>query len=134
VSEREQLREGTARRDADDVRCREPVGVEDADSVGDQIGARVSGAPCLTGGRSSRVPVVVADHEAPFRGQQAAEALLPPEHRWADAHDQENGRVGGATEGLRTELGAVRLDHALGHADASCHTTVRAVMFAAVGR
>ena len=30
-----------------------------------------------------------------------------------------NGRVGGTTEGLRAELGAVHLDHALGHVHAS---------------
>ena len=45
--EREQLRERPARRDADHVRGREPVGVEHADGVGDQVGAGVLGAPGL---------------------------------------------------------------------------------------
>ena len=97
------------------MRTRDPEGVEDAGRVGDQVGAGVFRAPRLIRDRSASVPVVVADHEAPSFGQQPAEALLPPEHRCADAHDQEDGRIGGAAERLRTELDAVCFDHALGH-------------------
>ncbi len=38
------LRERAAGRDADHVRRRNAVGIEDADSVGDQIGAGVAAA------------------------------------------------------------------------------------------
>jgi hypothetical protein len=83
------------------------------------VGAGVFRAARLRNDRSARVPVVVADHEVPSLGQQPAEALLPPEHRSADAHDQKDGRVGRTAERLRTELDAVRLDHPLGHFHAS---------------
>jgi hypothetical protein len=118
VVECEQLREGSAGRDADHVRSRDPVRVEDADRVGDQVGACVFRAPRLRCDRSARVPVVVADHEASSLGQQPAEPLVPPEHRCPDTHDQEDWRGGGTAEGLRTELDVVCLDHALGHVHA----------------
>jgi hypothetical protein len=58
--------------------------------------------------------VVVADYEPPAVGEHLAEALLPPEHRPANAHDEEGRRVGRVAEGLRAELDAVRFDQSLG--------------------
>ena len=113
VRECEQLGEGPARRDADDVGGGDPVRVEDAAGVRHQVGAGVRRAPRLVGHRAAGVAVVVADDEAAALGQPPAEALLPPEHRRADAHHQEDGRVARIAERLRAELDAVRLDHPL---------------------
>ena len=82
-------------------------------AASDQVGAGVRRVPRLVGHRSAGVAVVVADDEAAALGQHPAEALLPPEHRRADAHHQEDGRVARIAERLRAELDAVRLDHPL---------------------
>ena len=58
--------------------------------------------------------MVIADHEPAAAGEHPTEALLPPEHRGTDAHDQEDRRVGRLAEGLRAELDTVGFDHALG--------------------
>src|SRR6266516_7577556 len=60
--------------------------------------------------------MIVADHEAPAVGKHPAEALLPPEHRSPDPHDQEDRRVRPLAEGLGAEPDAVGLDDALSHA------------------
>ena len=72
---------------------RDPVGVEHSGFVGDQVYARVVGLSLPIGHRAARVPVVVADHEPPSVGEHPAEPVLPPEHRGADPHHQENRRV-----------------------------------------
>src|SRR5687767_6360555 len=95
------------------MRGREAVRVEHTRSVGDQVAAGVPGPARLIADRSTGVAMVVADHESPAVGEHRAEILLPPEHRAADAHDEEDRRVGRDAERLRTELDAVRLDHAL---------------------
>jgi hypothetical protein len=97
------------------VGSRDLVGVEHAGGVGHQVGAAVSGAPRLVGDGPARVAVVVADHEPVPVGQHPAEALLPPEHRGADAHDEQDRRVGRVPEGLGTQLDLVGLDHSLSH-------------------
>src|SRR6187551_2021938 len=53
--EGEQLREGPARRDSDHVRGRDPVGVEHANRVGNEVGPRVLGSSRLIGDRAARV-------------------------------------------------------------------------------
>ena len=58
--------------------------------------------------------MVIADHEPAPAGEHPAEALLPPEHRGTDAHDQQDRRVGQLAEGLSAELDTVGLDHSLG--------------------
>ena len=112
--EREQLRERTARRDADHVRGRDPVGVEHTGGVGDQVGAGVLGVSRLIGDRSARCRGGRSGSRTARLGEHPAEALLPPEHRRADAHDKQDRRVGRVAEGLRAELDAVRFDHPLG--------------------
>ena len=92
--QREVLRECRARRHADEVRGREAVGVEHSRGIGDQVHAAVPGVAGLVRGRSARVAVVVPDHEPPSVDEHPAEALVPPEHRRADAHDEEDRRVG----------------------------------------
>jgi hypothetical protein len=52
-------------------------------------------------------PVSRWDHEPPAVGEHRAEALLPPEHRPADSHDEENRGVGRIPEGLGAELDPV---------------------------
>jgi hypothetical protein len=111
----DQLRERPARRDADQVRGRDLVGVEHAGGVGDQVIAGVPGTARLVGDRSPRVAMVVADQEPPAVGEHPAEPLLPPEHRGADPHDQEDRRIPRIAEGLGAEPDAVRLDQSLGH-------------------
>jgi AAA domain len=93
--------------------------LEDADGVGDEVGARVWRPPRLVGGRTAGVTVVVADHEPPAPGQHPAKALLPPEHRPTDPHHEEDRRVGGIAEWLGAELNAVHLDHPLGQLGSS---------------
>src|SRR6266496_2495314 len=71
--------------------------------------------PRLVGDRAPGVTMVVADHEsAPIR-EHLAEALLPPEHRAADAHYQEDRRIPWIPKSLCAELDAVRFDQPLGH-------------------
>ena len=114
IVERKQLRERSTRRNADHVRRPDLVGVEHAGGVGDHVGAGVPGVSRLVGDRAAGVAVVVADHEPPAVGEHPAERLLPPEHRRADPHHEEDWRVGRIAEGLRAELNAVRFDHLLG--------------------
>jgi hypothetical protein len=59
--------------------------------------------------------VVVADDEPSPLGEHPAEAFVPPQHRRAESHDEQDRRVGRVAERLGAELDAVRLDHALGH-------------------
>jgi hypothetical protein len=96
------------------MRGRDPIGVEHADSVGDEVGALVLGSPRLVRDRAACVAMVVADHEPAAFGQHPAEALLPPEHRPTDTHHQEDCGIGLIAEGLSTKLDAVRFDYALG--------------------
>jgi hypothetical protein len=97
------------------VRRRDAVGVEHAGGVRDQVGAGVSGTPGLVGHRAAGVAVVVPDHETPAAGEHPAEALLPPEHRAAEAHDEEDRRIGRIAERLRAELDTAHVDHPFGH-------------------
>jgi len=60
-----------------------------------------------------------ADDEHPTR------ALLPPQHRPANAHDQEDRQIGRVAEGLRAPLDAVCFDHALGQLRSSLSETLR---------
>src|SRR5439155_18580058 len=109
--EREQLRESAARRDTDDVRGLDPVAVEHPAGVGDEIGARVRGAARLVARRSTGVAVVVTDHEPATVGEHPTEPFVPPKHRSADTHDEENRRVGRLAERLRAELDPAHVDY-----------------------
>jgi hypothetical protein len=119
VVQRQQLRERAARRDTDQVGAGDPVAVEYAESVGEKVVSRVPGASRLIGDRTTGVAVVVADHEPSVPGEHPAKALLPPEHRSPDAHDEQDRRVARIAEGLGADLGAIRIDHALGQGASS---------------
>ena len=56
--------------------------------------------------RTTGVAVVVADDEEPVVGQAGAELAVPPTHRAAEAHDQQDGGIVRRTERLVTELDA----------------------------
>src|SRR5262249_21410123 len=89
------------------------VGVEDANGVGNQVRARVFGMLWLVGDGPAGVAVVVADHEPAAIGEHLAEALLPPEHRPPDAHDEQDRWISEVAKGLRAELDTTHGDHAL---------------------
>ena len=72
--------------------------------------------------RSAGVAVVVADDEPPAVGEHLAEASVPPEHRPADTHDEEDRRVGGVAERLRAEPHTVCFNHPLDHVPSSSKT------------
>ena len=111
----QELREGSTSRHAHHVRRREAVGIEHPGGIGHQVGSAVAGVPRFVGSRPARIAVVIADHEPPAVGEPLTEALLPPQHRGAETHHEKRRRIGRLTEGLRAQLHAVRLDHALGH-------------------
>jgi len=94
---------------------RKRVAVQDRGGVGDEVTARVFRPSRLVGDRPADVAVVVADHVPASVGQQPAEALVPPEHRGADPHDEEDGGIGRVPERLGAELDPVRFDHAFRH-------------------
>jgi hypothetical protein len=48
--------------------------------------------------------VVVADHEPPVVREELTEALLPPQHRRAQTHDEKDRRVGRLAERLGAQL------------------------------
>src|SRR4051794_12017726 len=91
------------------------IGVEHAGDVGNEVGAAVAGASQLVGDRTPGVAVVIADHEPSATREQLTEVFLPPEHRRADAHDEQDRRVNRVAERLRAQLDTVRLDHSLAH-------------------
>lgn len=115
VVEREQLRERPSGRDTHDVRGRDPVGIEHAGGVTDQVRAGVSGTARLVGDRPAGVAVVVTDHEAPALGEQPAKTRLPPEHRSPQTHHEQDGWIGRVAEGLGAERDAVRIHDVLSH-------------------
>src|SRR5215469_15109662 len=102
--ERKQLRERPARRTADHVRRPYAVGTEHSRGIRYEIGARVARATGRVADRAAGVAMVVAHHEPPAIGEQSAHAVLPPEHRRADAHDEQYRRIGRVTEGLGAQL------------------------------
>ena len=116
---REQLCEGPAGRDTDDVSGLETIGVEHAGGIGDQVSAVVRGVARLIRHRSAGVAVVVADHEPPSASEHPAKPLVPPEHRPANTHDEKDRRVGWVPERLRAQRHAVGFDHPLGHVASS---------------
>jgi hypothetical protein len=95
------------------VRGRNAVGVEHTGGVADHVRAGVLGTPGLVGDRPPGVALVVADHEPPAVREHPAEVVLPPDHRAAASHDQEDRRVARVAERLGAELDAVGLDHPL---------------------
>ena len=98
------------------MRGRDFIGVEHAGRVGDQVRARVTGAPGLVGDRSAGVRGGRSGSRTARRRRESGKALLPPGHRPADAHDKEDRRVGRVAEGFRAEFHAIRLDHSFSHA------------------
>src|ERR671915_227710 len=113
--ERHELGDGTAHRDANEVRPGKADGAEQAYGIVDEIPARVVGGPGLIGDRSAGVAVVVADDEAGAGGEALTELILPPVHRGARSPDQENRGVAAIAERLDAELDAVGLDDPLAH-------------------
>jgi hypothetical protein len=112
--ERELLAQPAAAGETHDVRCSDPMCVEHANRVGAHVSAAVARLTRRVGDRASRVALVVADHEPAAVSEQAAEPLLPPQHRCAGTHDQQQRRVRGVAERLHTELDPVSVDQPLG--------------------
>jgi hypothetical protein len=97
------------------MRRRDTVRLQHADRIDDQLGTRVTGTPRLVADRAAGVAVVVADHKPAAAGEHPTETFLPPNHRRAEAYDQEDRRVSWIAERLGAELDPVRLDHPLSH-------------------
>src|SRR3954471_17397682 len=121
VVEDEQLRERATHRRADHVGARDPVAVEDARGVGDEVRAAVVRPARRAGGRAAGVTVVIAHDEAPARRERRTERIVPPQHRRAHAHDQQHRRVAGVAERLGAQLDPIRLDDPLAHVGADPH-------------
>ena len=66
--------------------------------------------------RAPDVAVVVADDVEAAPGQLRAEVLVPAEHLRAQAHDEQQGGIGGIAEGLEAELDVADAAELLGHA------------------
>ena len=104
--------------------------VEQADAVGGHLGQRVGRGALVAphylpegrdgGAREDRrapdVAVVVADDVEAAAGEVGAEVLVPAEHLRAQAHDEQDGGVGGIAEGLEADLDVADAAEALGHA------------------
>jgi hypothetical protein len=105
----------------DEVGALQAERVEHPERIVDQVTARISGLTRGVMHRPARIAMVVADHEPRSGGQALAEPDLPPVHRRAGAHDQEDRRVAPLAEGLGAELDVVgmkdqftaQLDHLL---------------------
>ena len=67
-----------------------------------------AGDPARSPRGAAGVAVVVADHEEARVGQQPAELRVPPGHRAAEPHHQQQRVAGGVAEGLVAELDAAR--------------------------
>ena len=67
--------------------------------------------------RAPDVAVVVADDVEAAPGEVRAEVLVPAEHLRPQAHDEQQGGVGGIAEGLEAELDVADAAEALGHAN-----------------
>src|SRR3954454_12062647 len=121
VVEDERLRERATHRRAAHVGARDPVAVEDARGVGDEVRAAVVRPARRAGGRAAGVAVVVAHDEAPARRERRTERIVPPQHRRAHAHDQQHRRVAGVAERLGAQLDPIPLDDPLAHVGADPH-------------
>src|SRR5919201_4103824 len=91
----EELRKRSTCRDPHHVGRWDAVSVEDGGGVGDQVETCVAGLTGRVGDRAAGVAVVVADDVPAAFGEHPAEALVPPEHRCAHAHDEQDRRGGG---------------------------------------
>ena len=115
------LRDHAAHRNAGDMSRRYAEMVEQADRVRGHVRKRVgragttgecpddvgSGDPMLAQlRRTTSVAVVVADDEEPVIGKAVAELAVPPAHRAAEAHDQQDGGVVSRSERLVTKINA----------------------------
>ena len=108
--ERHQLGDRAAHGHANEMRLGDPEGIQDADHVVHEVVARVLGRSWFVAHRPSGVPMVVADDEPPSRREALAELVLPPIHRRAGAHDQEDRGVAGVTEAVDADVDAVGTD------------------------
>ena len=122
VLDGDRLRDHAAHRHADEVRGLQTEVVEQRDGVAGQVGHRVR-RPRATGregahqlvaadrrrdpGRPAGVAVVVAHDVEAGACQLLAERLVPPRHRAAQPHHQEQRLVVGVAEGLVAELDLV---------------------------
>ena len=99
-----QLGERAAHRLPDDVRpAPRRATSSSADGVGDEVIARVARRARRVAGRLARVAVVVADDVARPRREARAEVVLPPVHRGARSHDEQDRRVGRARRSVSTQ-------------------------------
>ena len=121
VRDRHRLRDHPAHRHPDDVRRVEAEVVEQPERVvcqvrhrvrhpdlraGERADQRRPGDPALEDGRASGVAVVVADHVEAGAGERLAQLRVPPVHRPAEAHHQQQRVVLGVTERLVAQLDA----------------------------
>ena len=104
--------------------------VEEADAVGGHLGQAVGRGALVAAddlaearhrgaredGRAPDVAVVVADDVEAAAGEVGAEVLVPAEHLRAQAHDEQEGGVGGIAEGLEADLDVAGAAEAFGHA------------------
>jgi hypothetical protein len=94
--------------------CRgQTVVVEERDRVHEQISSGIGRAPGLVRRRPPGVALVVADHEPTALSDQPAEPVRPPQHRAAEARNEEDGRIVRVAERLGIELDPIGVDQAL---------------------
>ena len=111
----EQLGDGAAHRDADQVGVCHAAGGEHTQRVRGQVMPGVGRVAGRAAGGLAGIAVVVADDLSSLAGQPNAELVVPPVHRGREAADQEDGRVSRVTERLDTQLDAVDSHEALDH-------------------
>jgi hypothetical protein len=109
VVQGQELGERAAHRLPDDVRPAHAQDGEQGRGVGHEVVARVPGLPRRVARRAARVAVVVPDHVTRPGREACAEVVLPPVHRGARPHDEQDRRVGRAAERLNAEIDAVDL-------------------------
>lgn len=105
--DRDPLHDPAAHRDPDEVRALDAEVIEDPERVRDEVVEGVARLARRIGRRAARVAVVVADDVPAGGDEPLAERLLPAVHRPGRAHDQQDGRVSGVTDGVDAQLSAV---------------------------
>ena len=123
--ERQALRDHPAERCADHVGAVELEMIEQRRGVVGHVGEAVRDLQRLPGGAArdelgqrrhghaveacgqADVAVVVADHEVPAAREAEHELVVPGQELAAQAHDQQDGRIGGVARDLILDLDAV---------------------------
>lgn len=112
VGDADQLGDRAAHRDADQVRPPHPEVIQQRDGVVGQVEQRVVRLTHRVGRRLAGVPHVVADDEASGLGQPLAELRLPEVLRAAGTGQQQHRRPARLAKGVGVDLDAVDVhDH-----------------------